>query len=148
MRTHINWNSLKWHLVEGLVTYDFTLHLRVCDHTTWFWGCLGTTFGHFLLGSHNFMVIALGSCVKVALIQEANVLNLTSSLCILKSTYISIQEKSSYEQHWYLLLLHTLAKPWNPWNVFNLVWNISNPSATPKLKVTKSTVGKQSKPYA
>ena len=22
------------------------------------------TFGHFLLGSHNFMVTALGSCVK------------------------------------------------------------------------------------
>ena len=26
--------------------------------------CLGTAFGHFLLGSHNFMVIALGLCVK------------------------------------------------------------------------------------
>ena len=24
-------------------------------------------FGHFLLGSHNFMVTALGLCVKVAL---------------------------------------------------------------------------------
>ena len=23
--------SLKWHLVEGMVTYDFTLHLRVRD---------------------------------------------------------------------------------------------------------------------
>jgi hypothetical protein len=28
------------------------------------WDNLGTTFGHSLLGSHNFMVIALGSCVK------------------------------------------------------------------------------------
>jgi hypothetical protein len=27
-------------------------------------GGLGTTFGHFLLGSHNFVVTALGSCVK------------------------------------------------------------------------------------
>ena len=26
--------------------------------------CLGTAFGHFHLGSHNFMVTALGSCVK------------------------------------------------------------------------------------
>ena len=26
--------------------------------------CLGTAFGYFLLGSHNFMVAALGSCVK------------------------------------------------------------------------------------
>jgi hypothetical protein len=56
-------------LVEGPVTYDFTLHLRVRDHTAWFWRwvflwwCLGT----FLLGSHNFKVTALGLCVKVAL---------------------------------------------------------------------------------
>jgi hypothetical protein len=33
-------------------------------HTTWFLRCLGTTFGHFLLASHNFDVTALGSCVK------------------------------------------------------------------------------------
>ena len=26
--------------------------------------CVGTAFGHFLWGSHNFMVTALGSCVK------------------------------------------------------------------------------------
>ena len=50
--------------VEGLVTYDFTLYLRIRDHTAWFWRCVGTTFGHFLLSSHNFMVTALGSCVK------------------------------------------------------------------------------------
>ena len=58
----IHWNSII--LVEGPVTYAFTLHLRVHDHTTWFWRCLGTTFGHILLGSHNFMVTALGSSVK------------------------------------------------------------------------------------
>ena len=29
----MNRNSLKQHLVEGLVTYDFKLHLRVHDHT-------------------------------------------------------------------------------------------------------------------
>jgi hypothetical protein len=28
----VNRNSLKHHLVEGPVTYDFTLHLRVRDH--------------------------------------------------------------------------------------------------------------------
>ena len=27
-------HSLKWHLVEGPITYNFTLHLRVRDHTT------------------------------------------------------------------------------------------------------------------
>ena len=57
----IQWNNI-W--LRGPVTYDFTLHLRIRDHTTWLWRCVGTVFGHFLLGSHNFMVIALGSCVK------------------------------------------------------------------------------------
>ena len=32
-----------------------------------FGGEIGTTFGHFLLGSHDLMVTALGSCVEVAL---------------------------------------------------------------------------------
>jgi hypothetical protein len=50
------------------------LHLRVCDHIIDdFGGCLGTTFGHFLLGSHNHMVTALGSCVEVALIPAFDV---------------------------------------------------------------------------
>jgi hypothetical protein len=31
---------------------------------TWFWRRLGTAFRHFLLGSHNFLVTTLGSCVK------------------------------------------------------------------------------------
>ena len=51
-------------MVEGPVTYDFTLHLRIHDHTTWFWRCVETAFGHYLLGSQNFMVTALSSCVK------------------------------------------------------------------------------------
>jgi hypothetical protein len=29
VKTHVNKNSLKWYLVEGPVTCDFTLHLRV-----------------------------------------------------------------------------------------------------------------------
>jgi hypothetical protein len=67
MRTRMNKNSLKYHLVEDRDTYDFTLHLKVYDHMTWFWRCIGTTFGHFFLGvgdSHNFMLTALGLCVK------------------------------------------------------------------------------------
>ena len=64
VRTRMNKNSLIYDLVEGLATDDFTLHLRVHDHTSWFWRCVGMAFGHFLLGSHNFMVKALGSCVK------------------------------------------------------------------------------------
>jgi hypothetical protein len=56
----IHWNSI-W---LRAVIHDFTLHLRVHDHTTWFWRCLGTASRHFLSGSHNFMVTALGSCAK------------------------------------------------------------------------------------
>ena len=59
--TRISRNSLKQHLVEGPITYDFTLHSRVRDHTTWFWRCVGTALEHFLLHSHNFMVTTLGS---------------------------------------------------------------------------------------
>ena len=56
--------SLKWHLVEGLVAYDFTLHLRVVTTLHEFGGVLGHAFGHFLLGSHNVMIMSLGLCVK------------------------------------------------------------------------------------
>ena len=68
VRTRMNENSLEKHLVEGLITYGFKLHLRILDHMTWFWRCDGTAFGHFHLGSHNFMVVALGSCVKWPLV--------------------------------------------------------------------------------
>jgi hypothetical protein len=57
----IYWNSISF---EGPVTYDFALHLRIHDHISWFWKCLGTAFGQFLFGSHNFMITVLGSCVK------------------------------------------------------------------------------------
>ena len=30
----------------------------------WFWRCVEAAFGHFLLGSHNFMVTVVGLCVK------------------------------------------------------------------------------------
>ena len=54
-------------MVEGPVTCDSTKHLRIRDHTTRSWRYVGTAFGHVLLGSHNFMVTALGSCVKLRL---------------------------------------------------------------------------------
>ena len=57
----VHWSSI-W--LRAPVTYGFTLLLRIRDHTTWFGRCVGATFGHFLLGSHNFMVTMLGSCVK------------------------------------------------------------------------------------
>jgi hypothetical protein len=53
----IHWNSI-WLRVQSHMI--FTLLLRVRDHITWFWRCVGTTFGHFHLGSHNFMVMAHG----------------------------------------------------------------------------------------
>ena len=47
--------SSKEHLVEGPVTNDFTLHLRIHDHIAWFWGCVGTTaLGHFSFGLSQF----------------------------------------------------------------------------------------------
>jgi cytochrome c oxidase subunit IV len=33
-----------------------------------FGGCVGTAFGHFLFDPHNFMVTALGSCLKWPLV--------------------------------------------------------------------------------
>ena len=39
VRMHMNKNSLKYHFVKGMVTYDITLHLRIHDQTTWFWRC-------------------------------------------------------------------------------------------------------------
>ena len=64
VRTHMNRNSLKHHLVEDPATYDFKLHLRVRDRTTWFWKWLGTACGLFL-GSHSYMVTALGLVCEV-----------------------------------------------------------------------------------
>ena len=57
-------NSLKSHLVKGPVTYDFTLHKGLVTALHDFGGVLRRPLGHFLLGPHNVMVMALGSCVK------------------------------------------------------------------------------------
>ena len=39
--------------MNRLVTCGFTLLLRIRDHTRWFWRCVGTAFGHVLLGSQK-----------------------------------------------------------------------------------------------
>ena len=61
--TNIHWNSI-WLRAWSPMASKFTLNLRVHDHTTWFWRCVGTALRHFVLGSHNAMVTALGLCVK------------------------------------------------------------------------------------
>jgi hypothetical protein len=47
-------NSLKSHLVEGPVTYGFTLHLRVREHTTWVWRCVGSGLWTLSFGLSQF----------------------------------------------------------------------------------------------
>ena len=75
--THDNWFIVFYH-VWGTVWIEIhrnNIWLRagshMTSHYTWEFvttlhdfGCLGTAFGHFLSGSHEFMVMALGSCVK------------------------------------------------------------------------------------
>ena len=58
----IHWNSIwlrAWSHMTSHYTWGF-----VTTCTIWFWGCVGTAFGRFLLGSHDFVVTVLGSCVK------------------------------------------------------------------------------------
>ena len=86
VRARVTRDSLKSHLDEGRVTYDFTLHSRVHDHTTRFWRCVGTAFRHFLSDSQNFMVTTLGSCVKQALF-------------ILRKVHINITKPTSVGTH-------------------------------------------------
>jgi len=85
------------------VTYDFTLHLRIPDHPTWFWRCVGMAFGHFLLGSHDLMVMALGSCVKwplllhtARLLQLLNVEHQTGALIDQSMSPIGSQNYGSW----------------------------------------------------
>ena len=61
----MNINTLKYYLVEIPVTYDFSLHLRVCDHTPWFWRCVRTACGPFPLGSWLVCEVALMEIIVV-----------------------------------------------------------------------------------
>ena len=57
----IHWNSI-WLRVRSHMTSHYTWGSVTTLHD--FGWCLGTAFGHFVLGCHYFMVTALGSCVK------------------------------------------------------------------------------------
>ena len=59
------WIDIRWNSIWLRAWYTW-LHTTLEDlwPPTWFWRYLGTAFEHFLLGSHNFMVTALDSCVK------------------------------------------------------------------------------------
>jgi hypothetical protein len=76
-KAHNSWFVLFYHVWRPawIEIHRNSIWLRACSHmashytqgsvTTLhdFGGCLGAAFGYFLLGSHNFMVTALGSCV-------------------------------------------------------------------------------------
>ena len=49
------------------MTSHYTLEFVTTLHDVG--GFVGMAFGHFLLGSHNCMVTALGSCVKWPLVE-------------------------------------------------------------------------------
>ena len=59
IETH--WNSI-WLRIRSHMASHYTWGFATTRHD--FGGVLGTAFGHFLLGSHNFMVMAFGLCVK------------------------------------------------------------------------------------
>ena len=50
------WIEPRWNSIQSRAKSHTASHstLRVRDHTTWVWRCVGTSFGHFLLGSQNF----------------------------------------------------------------------------------------------
>jgi hypothetical protein len=60
------WIGICWNSISLRAWSHVTSHYAWGSMTTLhdFWRCFGTDFGHFLLGSHSFMVTALGSCVK------------------------------------------------------------------------------------
>ena len=64
---------------------------------TWCWRRFGMAFGHFLLGSHNFMVTALGSSVKwpLVLIQNGKIWRAFKRYIILRGGHGSGFEEDS-----------------------------------------------------
>jgi hypothetical protein len=61
----IHWNSI-WLRTPSHMTSQYTWTFVTTLHDP------GTAFGHFVLGSHNFMVTALGPCVKRPLLHMAH----------------------------------------------------------------------------
>ena len=62
----MNRNSTNLHSIEGPITYDFTSHLRACDHPKWheFGSVLGRPLGHFFGLSRFDDHGSLGWCVR------------------------------------------------------------------------------------
>ena len=60
------WIEIHWNNIICLRAWSHMTSHRTWarDHMTWFWKCFGMSFRQFLLGSHDFNVTALGSCVK------------------------------------------------------------------------------------
>ena len=96
-----------------MVTYDFTLHLRIRNHTAWFRRCVGMAFRQFLLGSHNFMVTTLGSCVKWPLVSSSILCwPVEVGVCVKSSIYIYII---------YLFIIIILNFFWGEHNIENSI---------------------------
>ena len=74
----IHWNSI-WLRARSHMSSHYTWGPVTTLHDIG--GGLGTAFGHFLLGSHNFMVTALGSCVKWPLTFRAFSCNRSRAPC-------------------------------------------------------------------
>ena len=83
----IHWNSI-WLRARSHVTSQYTWGSVTTLHD--FGGVFRTTFGHFLFGSHNFMVTALGSCVKWPLIFGI-------ALCMLNTLYDTLYACGTHE---------------------------------------------------
>ena len=62
VRTHMNAKFIE--IAFGQGSGHTWLHWGYVTTRHGFWRCVGTAFRHFLLGRHNYMVTALGSCVK------------------------------------------------------------------------------------
>ena len=141
VRTRMNRVSLKWHLVEGPVTCDFTLHLRVCDHTTWVWKCVGTPFGRFPLGSHNFTISWLVCEVALSIMDNPQrTSHDTCAQCVFLTKFL--------RSFWHLTPknLHTikLHVNWHTWFKFGHVeWLVKKKYITPidtlKTEMTRTT---------
>ena len=61
-----------------IVKWQLKLLCVFRPQVVWFWRCVGTAFGHFSFGSHNFTVTAPRSCVCVVALGKPIVTGLQS----------------------------------------------------------------------
>jgi hypothetical protein len=92
----IHWNSI-WSRARSHM--NFTLRLKIHDHTTWFRRCVGMAFGRLLLGSHNLVVTALSSCVKWPQVFRHYDSLLLSHACLFWGTVFATLKCSAKEIH-------------------------------------------------